>query len=109
MALDAEQQREAVRRIAAWRASPLDPVACPTCGVAGLRIVDRSVRGEGVGAHLLKAFESEAAKRGATYATLRTGAGERQHEFYRRHGYVDWYRMPQWRGGRDFVQMRRAL
>jgi len=72
-------------------------------------IVDRSVRGEGIGAHLLKAFESEAAKRGARYATLRTGAGERQHAFYLRHGYVDWYPLPQWRGGRDFVQMRRDL
>ena len=72
-------------------------------------IVDRTVRGEGVGAHLLRAFESEAAKRGATYATLRTGAGERQHDFYLRHGWTDWYPMPKWRGGRDFVQMRREL
>ena len=54
----------------------------------------RSVRSEGVGAHLLKAFEFEAAKRGATYATLRTGAGERQHAFYLSHGWRDWYPMP---------------
>ena len=44
MALDAERQREAVRRIAAWRASPQDPVACPACGLGGLRIIDRSAR-----------------------------------------------------------------
>jgi GNAT superfamily N-acetyltransferase/2'-5' RNA ligase len=72
-------------------------------------VVDRSVRGEGIGAHLLAAFESEAAARGATYATLRTGAGERQHGFYLRHGYADWYPLPDWRGGRDFVQMRKNL
>lgn len=72
-------------------------------------IVDRDVRSEGLGAHLLKAFESEAAKRGASYATLRTGAGEPQHAFYLRNGWVDWYAMPQWRGGRDFVQMKREL
>jgi hypothetical protein len=44
MALDAEQQREAVRRIAAWRAAPREPVSCPACGAAGLRIIDRSAR-----------------------------------------------------------------
>ncbi len=48
-------------------------------------------------------------KRGAAYATLRTGAGEPQHAFYLRNGWTDWYPMPQWRGGRDFVQMRREL
>lgn len=72
-------------------------------------IVDRSVRSEGIGAHLLKAFESEAAARGATYATLRTDPNERQHDFYLRHGYVDWYPLPEWRVGRDLVQMRREL
>lgn len=72
-------------------------------------IVDRSVRGEGIGAHLLKAFESEAAARGATYATLRTDPAGRQHGFYLRHGYVDWYPLPEWRVGRDLVQMRRHL
>jgi hypothetical protein len=44
MPLTADQQREALRRVAAWRADPARPVACPTCGAAGLAIVDRSAR-----------------------------------------------------------------
>jgi hypothetical protein len=44
MPLTAEQQREAVRRVAAWRADPRRPAACPACGAEGLTIVDRSAR-----------------------------------------------------------------
>jgi transcription elongation factor Elf1 len=44
MALDAEQLRKAARRIAAWRADPRAPVACPVCGKPGLAIIDRSAR-----------------------------------------------------------------
>ena len=44
MALDADQLREACRRIAAWRASPDAPVACPACGKVGLQVADRSAR-----------------------------------------------------------------
>jgi hypothetical protein len=44
VALTPDQLREAGRRIAAWRASPEAPVACPVCGKAGLEIVDRSAR-----------------------------------------------------------------
>ena len=44
MALDADQLREAVRRIAAWRANADSPVVCPACGEAGLMIIDRSAR-----------------------------------------------------------------
>ena len=44
MALDAEQLREAARRIAAWRVAPKVPVACPVCGELGLEIIDRSAR-----------------------------------------------------------------
>ena len=44
MALEAEQLREALRRITAWRAAPGAPVACPACGSQGLAIVDRSAR-----------------------------------------------------------------
>jgi len=44
MALDPNQTLEALRRIAAWRADPAAPVACPACGKAGLAIVDRSAR-----------------------------------------------------------------
>jgi predicted RNA-binding Zn-ribbon protein involved in translation (DUF1610 family) len=44
MPLTPEQQRVALRRIAAWRAEPARPVACPDCGVEGLTIIDRSAR-----------------------------------------------------------------
>ena len=44
MPLTAEQQREAAGRIAAWRAEPRQPVACPACGKLGLAIIDRSAR-----------------------------------------------------------------
>ena len=44
MALDADQLRGAMPAIAAWRADPARPVACPACGKAGLAIIDRSAR-----------------------------------------------------------------
>jgi hypothetical protein len=44
MALTAEQQREAMCRVAAWRADPGRPVACPACGADGLQVIDRSAR-----------------------------------------------------------------
>jgi hypothetical protein len=34
----------AVQRIAAWRAAPDQPVACPACDASGLEIIDRSAR-----------------------------------------------------------------
>lgn len=66
-------------------------------------------RNSGVGAHVVAAFTSAAVQRGATYVTLRTEAEGRSQPFYERLGFVVWYRMPQWRNGRDFVQMRRDL
>jgi hypothetical protein len=44
MALDAAQQRTVLACIAAWRADPERPVACPACGREGLAIIDRSAR-----------------------------------------------------------------
>jgi hypothetical protein len=44
MPLTAEQQCQAARRVAAWRADPRQPVACPACGKLGLGIIDRSAR-----------------------------------------------------------------
>jgi predicted RNA-binding Zn-ribbon protein involved in translation (DUF1610 family) len=44
MALTIDQQRQALRSIAAWRADAAAAVACPVCGKAGLIIVDRSAR-----------------------------------------------------------------
>jgi 2'-5' RNA ligase/ribosomal protein S18 acetylase RimI-like enzyme len=72
-------------------------------------LVAPDLRGEGVGAHVLAAFASAAAERGSTYLTLRTDADGRARAFYERLGFTAWYSMPQWRGGRDFVQLRREL
>jgi hypothetical protein len=44
MALTVGQQREAIRRVAAWRAEPLKPVPCPACKAPGLDVIDRSAR-----------------------------------------------------------------
>jgi hypothetical protein len=44
MPLTPEQTRTALRRVAAWRAAPASPVACPACEQPGLAIVDRSAR-----------------------------------------------------------------
>jgi ribosomal protein S18 acetylase RimI-like enzyme len=72
-------------------------------------IVAAEVRNEGVGAHVVAAFASLAAERGATYLTLRTEADGRSRAFYERLGFTVWYRMTEWRNGRDFVQMRKEL
>ena len=42
--LPADKLREALARIAAWRAAPDQPVACPLCEAAGLEILDQSAR-----------------------------------------------------------------
>jgi hypothetical protein len=44
MALDADRTRAATATVAAWRADPGRPVACPVCGKAGLAVIDRSAR-----------------------------------------------------------------
>lgn len=72
-------------------------------------IVAPDVRGEGVGAHLVAAFSSAAAERGATFVTLRTEADGPAEPFYLRLGFERWYVLPRWRDDRDFVQMRRML
>jgi hypothetical protein len=40
---------------------------------------------------------------------LRTEAVGRARPFYERLGFTEWYLLPAWRNGRDFVQMRRPL
>lgn len=42
--LPADKVGVAVQRIAAWRAAPSAPVACPACDAPGLGIVDQSAR-----------------------------------------------------------------
>ena len=72
-------------------------------------IVDEDLRGEGVGAHLLAAFQSLAAERGCDHATLRTREGGPAQRFYERAGWVVAGRLPEYRWGDDFVVMRRRL
>lgn len=44
MPLTQREATEAFRRVAAWRADPAVPVACPVCDAPGLDIVDHSAR-----------------------------------------------------------------
>ncbi|HEX9529799.1 MAG TPA: GNAT family N-acetyltransferase [Acidimicrobiales bacterium] len=72
-------------------------------------IVASAVRGEGVGHHLLAAFESWAAGEGVTRLALRTPAGGPAEGFYARRGWREEARLTDWYGGRSFVQLRRDL
>ena len=42
--LQSEILRVALQRIAAWRLSAAEPVACPVCEASGIEVVDRSTR-----------------------------------------------------------------
>lgn len=83
----------------------------PSGGVAYLSdlVVDATARGEGIGSHLLAAFESWAAAHGAARLRLRTEAGGRAEQFYRDRGWREELRLPALRRGQDFVQLRREL
>jgi GNAT superfamily N-acetyltransferase len=72
-------------------------------------IVDPSVRGEGVGGHLLAAFTSEAAGRGAGRVVLRAVAGGPAERFYLERGFTVAATLPRWRRGADFVLLERLL
>lgn len=72
-------------------------------------LVSAEARGEGIGTHLLRAFESESAAQGVTFVTLSTPVGERAEAFYRARGYVESARLPAERDGRDFVRLMRTL
>lgn len=72
-------------------------------------MVAADVRREGIGAHVLATFASSAAEHGATFISLRTEASGRSRPFYERLGFTEWYPLPAWRKGRDFVQMRKEL
>ena len=53
-------------------------------------LVAEAVRGQGVGGHLLAAFESWAAERGAARLSVRTRSGSRAEAFYRARGSGTW-------------------
>jgi 2'-5' RNA ligase/ribosomal protein S18 acetylase RimI-like enzyme len=80
-------------------------------GVAYLSglIVAAEHRGEGIGSHLLRAFESLAVERDAPRLALRTLAGSGAERFYRDRGWVEEGRLSPWKYGREQVYMRRDL
>ena len=77
-------------------------------GVAYLAdlMVAADARGQGIGSHLLAAFESLAAERGFDDVAVRAVAGEPAEGFYRRHGWVEDVRWD-WQHGRQWVQLRK--
>lgn len=70
-------------------------------------IVAEDVRYEGVGSHVLAAFEAAAADRGCTRLATDVWAGSRAEAFYRRRGWVEEGRRPEWWGQRERVHLRR--
>lgn len=72
------------------------------CGLAHLSklIVDAELRGEGVGSHLLAAFESWAAAQGCTRLRLRTRTDQPAFDFYISRG---------WQPAAEFQQMEKHL
>src|SRR5690606_13724752 len=81
-------------------------------GVADLAAVAvvADVRGEGVGAHLVAAFSSAAAERGATQLTVRAEAGAGSVGFFRRLGFAPSATLPGLgRHGADVVELTKPL
>ncbi|MDQ3353121.1 MAG: GNAT family N-acetyltransferase [Actinomycetota bacterium] len=72
-------------------------------------VVAAAHRNEGIGAHLVAAFLSEAAGRGCRLARTRTEAGGPAEGFWRRLGWVEEARFETYSLGRDFLQLRRNL
>jgi GNAT superfamily N-acetyltransferase len=72
-------------------------------------VVADDARGQGIGSHLLAAFESLAALRACARVALRTDAGSRAVAFYEARGWLVEATFTGWLGGADFVQMRRDL
>lgn len=70
-------------------------------------LVAGPARGEGVGSHLLAAFCSEAAARGADEVSVRTEQGGPAEAFYASRGWKTVAVLPRYRHDRDFVHMVR--
>ncbi len=112
LAGDAWAPAEAVT-VTARRAREVVGTATGACrdGEAHLErlIVDSTVRGEGIGGHLLAAFTSEVAARGASRVVLRAIAGGAAERFYVERGFTVVTTLPRWRRGADFVLLERPL
>jgi 2'-5' RNA ligase/GNAT superfamily N-acetyltransferase len=72
-------------------------------------LVASTVRGEGVGGHLLRRVEAVAIARESPRLALRTDAGSDALGFYEHRGWVVEATFEDWLGGRRFVQLRRDL
>jgi 2'-5' RNA ligase/ribosomal protein S18 acetylase RimI-like enzyme len=72
-------------------------------------VVGRGVRREGIGSHLLAAFESASVERDCPRLRTDVWAGSGAEAFYRRRGWVEDGRRPAWYGSRDLVHLRRDL
>ena len=72
-------------------------------------LVDPDARGQGVASHLLAAFTAEAARRGASRILTEVPAGGAAAGLFTGRGYVPVATLPAWRGGQDFVALRRDL
>lgn len=70
-------------------------------------VVARRARLEGVGSHVLAAFESEAIARGCTRLAATAFDGSPEEAFYHERGWVEEGRLTPWTGGRDLIQLRR--
>jgi 2'-5' RNA ligase len=102
VAITARRHRDVVGTAVGW--------ADVADGVAFLRdlVVGAGVRGQGIGSHLLAAFESWAAERGCDVLRVRTEAGGAAERFYRERGWEVELRLPEHRRGADYVQLRLA-
>ncbi len=72
-------------------------------------IVAAAHRRQGVGAHLVAAFLSEAVQRGCHRAWAQTEAGGPAEAFWRRLGWIGEHRLEAYDEGRDLLQLRREL
>ena len=72
-------------------------------------VVAEAVRGQGIGAHLLAAFESWAAQRGVARLSARAPAASPAEALFRGRGWVEEARLARWLAGQEFVQLRRDL
>jgi 2'-5' RNA ligase len=78
-------------------------------GVANVStlLVARDLRREGIGAHLLAAFESAAVERGCGRLAATAWAGSGGEAFFRSQGWVVECHRGEWREHRDLVELRR--
>ncbi|HVL28952.1 MAG TPA: GNAT family N-acetyltransferase [Acidimicrobiales bacterium] len=70
-------------------------------------IVAEDVRNQGVGTHVLAAYEAAALERGCPRLAADVWAGSRAEAFYRHRGWVEEGRRPAWWGERERVLLRR--